>query len=140
MQITQAPDLTEAETAIETLAVDLVEEVFEHADRFLNENDTLNHWAIFKWLADIEQNSGLVSEATVGTRGSRWLLARQLGDTLQDTINHIQHRTAVERATYDMTQTLMFAGFLNLWNLSNNLLEDGPVGDVLKPSKVNDLE
>jgi hypothetical protein len=129
-----------AEEATEILAEDLLEEVFEHADRFLRGDDQLNNWAIFRWLVEIERENGLVSEATIGTRGSKWLLARELGDTLQSTVDQILHMTVAERTMQEFTLTFMFATFAGLWNMNDDLLKDGPLAEVLKPTEYSGLD
>lgn len=129
MTIEQAPG-TVAEQAVEDLTEMLVEEVFEHGDRFTRANGDLNHYEIFRWLIQIRDQQGLVSEATVGTAGSRWLLARKLGETLDSVINQIMQKSAVERAMQDMANVFMLGSMMNVWRLNDEMVgkqirEDG---------------
>jgi hypothetical protein len=140
MSQTVAVAASTPETATDILAEELLEEVFEHADRFIGHNDRLNNWAIFQWLAKVERENGLVSEATIGTRGSKWLLARELGDTLQTTVNHIVNMTAAEHAMQEFTLTFIYASFAGLWNMNDDLLKEGPLADLLKPDEYSGIE
>lgn len=121
MTIEQVPQ-TVTEQAVDDLTDMLVEEVFEHAERFTRANGDLNHYAIFNWLAQIQDSQGLVSEATVGTAGSRWLLARKLGETLDAVIDQIMQKSAVERAMQDMANVFMLGSMMNVWRLNDELV------------------
>ncbi|MEM8693441.1 MAG: hypothetical protein AAGG57_16340 [Pseudomonadota bacterium] len=129
-----------AEEAVEDLAETLVQEVFENADRFIRSDDQLNHYAIFRWLVTTQEEQGLVSEATLGTAGSTWLLAQKLGETLQDAVNMIVQLTAVERAMQDMIQVILFANLMHMWRTNDSLQEDSPLGQVLRAEKMQGYE
>ena len=112
------------EEAMEDLSQALVEEVFEHEEQFLNEDGQLRSYSIFRWLVTNQDEQGLVTEATLGTSGSRWLLARKLADTLQETVDLIVRMAAVERAYTDMSQVFMFSNVMMSMRMNDNLISE----------------
>lgn len=133
-------DASSPQKAFAALSMDLFEEVFEDADRYLRADGTLHHYEIFRWLVNTQETQGLVSEATLGTAGSRWLLARTLSDTLQDVVNHIVVYAAAEKALQSAIEVFAFANVMQIWRMNDGAQEGTPMYEVLNPEQTQGFE
>ena len=137
---TQAPTAAAA-AAMSDLSDILVGEVFEHADRFMRDDGSLRNAEIFRWLVQARADHGLINEAALGTAGSRWLLARALGDTLQEVIRHITMRTALETSFQRMTLVLAFASILQQIRMNQDMIDElADVDKATDPNRMQGLE
>jgi len=126
--------------AVEELQENLIEEVFEHAQEFVGANGQLKHYSIFRWLLEVEQESGIVSEATMGSAGSKWLLAQRLGETLQSSIDQIVSGAAADRAYNDVASVFMLSNMMDIWRMNNRIYHDILFSDLVNPLKMQGYE
>ncbi|MEM9341916.1 MAG: hypothetical protein AAGA87_02610 [Pseudomonadota bacterium] len=130
----------DTQEAIEELSMDLFEEVFEDAERYLRSDGTLRNYEIFRWLLTTQETQGLVSEATLGTAGSKWLLAKTLSNTLQDVVNYIVVYAAAEKALQSTIEVIAFAKLMQIWRMNDGAQEGTAMHEVLNPEKTQGFE
>ena len=124
---------TAAEASASLVREMIVTEIVDFDARFLDASGIPSFRAIFDWLLDVEaRHDGVVSLATVGTDGSRWLLARRLGETLCQSVDAIADGTAAFQAVTDMTEVLTFGALVSMWRMNDRTQLDRVLSEVTR--------
>lgn len=95
------------------------DEIWELGRTFLRADGSVRHFSVFSWLADLHEKSGAVDRDAIGTRGSDWLLAQKLGETLQDSVKAVTFAASAEKSLHDAAMIFNLAQLMMLWRTND---------------------